>query len=1013
MSFVKRIFGDPNERELKKLRPVVERINSYEDEIAALSDEDLRARTAEFRAQLDECADQDEQDDLLDDLLPEAFAIVREAGQRAIGMRHYDVQLLGGIVQHQGKISEMRTGEGKTLVATLPSYLNALTGRGVHVITTNDYLAHRDAEWMGRIHRHLGLTVGTILSGPEHQDFLEKKTGYGADITYGTNNEFGFDYLRDNMVGDISRCVQRQLNFAIVDEVDNILIDEARTPLIISAPSMESADTYLRFARVVPTLQEGDDYTIDLKGRTVAISDVGIDKVEAALGVKDIYGDMDMTRYLENALKAQVIFQRDRDYIVRDGEVLIVDEHTGRILAGRRYSEGLHQAIEAKEHVKIQAENRTVATITFQNYFRLYRKLAGMTGTALTEAAEFDKIYKLDVVVIPTNRPMIRRDETDYVYRTENGKFDAVVEEIQRRHEEGQPVLVGTTSVEKSELLSRKLDRVGIAYELLNAKNHAREADIIAQAGAPGAVTISTNMAGRGTDIVLGGNPAGFVDQILSEREIDIDVATDDDRAEALAEAERRCAEARDRVVELGGLHVMGTERHDARRIDNQLRGRSGRQGDPGSSRFYISLEDDLMRRFGSDRVAGLMDRLGMDDSTPIENTFISKMIEQAQQKVEAYYFDIRKHLVEYDDVIAKQREIIYADRQAILQNEGTHERVLDLIAQEIEVVVGGYCDSNLSEQWNFEAIDTLFAKWNMPLPDDFFPDNLATLKRPQFVQACVEWAQEQYEARLERVREQAIMVDPTQTPEIVSANLAGLERNVLLQIVDRLWMEHIDAMDELRSSIGLRGIAQVDPLVEFKREGYASFDHLKQNIRHYVADNILSMSITVQAPQQVQAPEPPRQLQTNTNEIAAASGQSKAESGPATTPKKLPKKPLTQTKAHKTGTPSRPLAGPPSRPLNGVPQPTAKAYSNGNGNGNGTVPTNGTNGHGTNGHATKTSAGTPSRPITSKSPSRPLASTKAQPVTVDPATLPKVGPNDPCPCGSKQKYKFCHGAGK
>ncbi len=1035
MSFVKRIFGDPNERELKKIRPIVDQINGLEDDIAALSDDDLRARTAEFRAQLDECADQEEQDDLLSDLLPEAYAIVREAGQRTIGQRHYDVQLIGGVVLHQGKIAEMGTGEGKTLVATLPSYLNALTGRGVHIITVNDYLAHRDAEWMGKIHRFLGLSVGTILSGPDHQNPLEKKTAYGADITYGTNNEFGFDYLRDNMVGDIAQCVQRPLNFSIVDEVDNILIDEARTPLIISAPATESPEMYVRFARVVPLLKEYDDYTVDLKGRTVAITDAGIDKMEAALGLQNIYGDIELTRYLENALKAQVIFQKDTDYIVRDGEVLIVDEHTGRILYGRRYNEGLHQAIEAKEHVKVQAENRTVATITFQNYFRLYRKLAGMTGTALTEAAEFDKIYKLDVMVIPTNKPKIRRDETDFVYRTENGKFDAVVAEIQRRHETGQPVLVGTTSVEKSELLSRKLDRVGIAYELLNAKNHTREADIIAQAGAPGAVTISTNMAGRGTDILLGGNPAGYVDQILSEREIDIDIASEEDRAEALAEAERRCADAHDNVVELGGLHVIGTERHDSRRIDNQLRGRSGRQGDPGSTRFYISIEDDLMRRFGSERVGGLMDRLGMDDEMPIENNFISKMIEQAQQKVEAYYFDIRKHLVEYDDVIAKQRETIYADRHAILENQGVHERINDLIAGEVEELVTSHCQGNLPEQWDFDAIDAAFQRWHMPLPDDFFPENLATLRRNVFVQQCVDWALEQRDAKLDLVREQAIAQgDP---PEVVDANLLGLERNLFLQIVDRLWMEHIDAIDELRTSIGLRSIAQVDPLVEFKREGYASFDHLKQQIRHFVTETLLSMEITVSTPIP-QAPQPPRQLQTNTNEIAAASGQSKAESDP-TAVRKAPKKPLTQTKAKKlTGPSSRPLALPPRPAATNDTSPVADGHGTANGhaaagaedgnaaaqppiNRNGTTSGNG-NGAGAakpsgNGHAAKVPAkavATPAaRATPTRTPSRPLTGPKAQPATLDPAKVAKVAPNDPCPCGSGQRYKFCHGLGK
>nr|MBA3824908.1 preprotein translocase subunit SecA [Ktedonobacterales bacterium] len=807
---------------------------------------------------------------------------------------------------------------------------------------------------------------------------------------YGTNNEFGFDYLRDNMVGDMAQKVQRQLSYAIVDEVDNILIDEARTPLIISAPSVESPEQYVRFAKVAPILKEGDDYTVDLKGRTVAISDGGIDKIEAALNLQNLYGDMEMTRYLENALKAEAIFIRDRDYIVRNGEVLIVDEHTGRILDGRRYSEGLHQALEAKERVKVQAENRTVATITFQNYFRLYRKLAGMTGTALTEAAEFDKIYKLDVMVIPTHRPKIRKDSTDYVYKSEKAKFDAVVEEIQRRHEAGQPVLVGTTSVDKSELVAAKLDRVGIAYELLNAKNHQREADIIAQAGVSGAVTISTNMAGRGTDIQLGGDPAGFVDQILSEWNIDLEVATEEDRNEALAEAKKRCEEDHERVVELGGLHVIGTERHDARRIDNQLRGRAGRQGDPGSTRFYISLQDDLMRRFGSDRVAGLMDRMGMEDDMPIENKMISGLIEQAQQKVEAYYFDIRKHLVEYDDVIAKQRETIYADRDALLQNEGVHERVIDLMTEEIEVVVGEACTGNLAEQWNLDAIVALFDRWHMSIDDDFFPENLATLKRPVFIQQCVDYALEQREAKLTEVREQIMALGHDE--ENADQQVLTLERNIMLQVVDRLWMEHIDTMDELRSSIGLRGIAQIDPLVEFKREGYASFDHLKEQIRHYVTETLMGLQISVTAPPPP-VPQIPQGMTTNTEAIAAATGQSKDE-GTLTEPERkngTPKRALTQKKAQARATAGRPLPGSktPSRLLNGTPAPSN------------VVP------------ASKT----PSRPLNgngltqTRTPSRPLAGAKR--VALDPAALVGVGANDPCPCGSGQKYKFCHGVGK
>jgi preprotein translocase subunit SecA len=978
MSFLKRVLGDPNERELKRIQPIVDEINGLEDEMEALSDDDMRARTAEFRAQFDECEDDEERDAVLEGILPEAFALVREASKRTLGMRHYDVQLIGGMVLHQGKIAEMRTGEGKTLVATLPSYLNALTGRGVHIVTVNDYLAKRDAEWMGRIHRHLGLSVGCILSGPDHQNPAEKSEAYGADITYGTNNEFGFDYLRDNMAPTLENCVQRQLHYAIVDEVDNILIDEARTPLIISAPSVESAEMYVKFARVVPILKAEEDYTVDEKTRTVAISESGIDKIEAAMGIQDIYANMELTRYLENALKAHATMRRDRDYIVRDGEVIIVDEHTGRLMVGRRFNEGLHQAIEAKEHVKVQAENRTVATITFQNYFRLYKKLAGMTGTALTEAQEFDKIYKLDVIVIPTNRPMVRRDENDLIYKTEEAKYNAVVEEIRERHEIGQPLLVGTTSVENSERLSTKLDHIGIPYEILNAKNHTREASIIAQAGRLGAVTISTNMAGRGTDILLGGNPEGMVDQILSRQDIDPEFATEEDLADALAAAKKVCDAEHEKVIELGGLHVIGTERHDSRRIDNQLRGRSGRQGDPGSSRFYVSLEDELMRRFGSDRISKLMDFMKMDEDIPIESGMASRMLEQAQQKVETYYFDIRKHVVEYDDVIAKQREIIYADRRAILEGEDLHQRILDMLQEEVEEVVGTYTHDKLPENWDLQAVVDFFEHWHIPLPEDYFPDNINLLKRPAFLQECVDWTHEQYENKKERIREQLQAIGAPE--EQADGLMQFLERNRMLSVVDALWMEHIDSLDVLRSGIGLRGIAQTDPLVEFKREAFKEFEHLKQQIRHYVAESVMmtELNIGVQAPPPPTTP-PPQQLQTNANAIAEASGQTKYESESSllngkgkegiTSKPPTPKKPMTQKKAqrHASATPSRPLT---------QKNPAATSSSS-------TPPS-----------AASQRSSTPKPKVTS-------------------AELPQVAPNDPCPCGSKQKYKFCHGLGK
>ncbi|HEV7127449.1 MAG TPA: preprotein translocase subunit SecA, partial [Ktedonobacterales bacterium] len=679
MSFFTKILGDPNERELKRIRPLVARINSLEDEVKALSDDDLRGMTAEFKQELDNGAD-------LDDLLPDAFAAVREAGRRAIGMRHFDVQLIGGVVLHEGRVAEMRTGEGKTLVATLPSYLNALSGKGVHVVTVNDYLAQRDRDWMGRIHEFLGLSVGVVLTSQNPQG-PERRAAYQADITYATNNELGFDYLRDNMVPDLTLCAQRKLHYAIVDEVDNILIDEARTPLIISGQAEESAELYIKFAKAVPRLREDEDYTLDAKQKTASINESGIDKIERMMGIENVYADMELTRHLENALKAYALFHRDKEYIVRDGEVFIVDEFTGRVLQGRRYSEGLHQAIEAKEGVPIQRENRTLATITFQNYFRLYEKLAGMTGTAMTEAEELHKIYKLDVVAIPTNQAIVRVDHADYIYKNENGKFRAVVDAIADCHERGQPVLVGTTSVETSERISELLEREGVAHNVLNAKQHQREAMVVAQAGRSGAVTIATNMAGRGTDIVLGGNPAGYVDSILRERDIDPEFATDADRAEALEEAKAHCDADREKVVAAGGLHIIGTERHESRRIDNQLRGRSGRQGDPGSSRFYVSLGDDLMRRFGSDRVAGLMDKLGLEEDMPIESGMATRMIEQAQSKVEGYYFDIRKNVVEYDDVISAQRAVIYEDRRAALEHQDLHERMREMIEREVQVV--------------------------------------------------------------------------------------------------------------------------------------------------------------------------------------------------------------------------------------------------------------------------------------------------------------------------------------
>src|SRR6266581_4289139 len=708
----------------------------------------------------------------LEDLLPEAFAIVREAGWRTIQMRHFDVQLIGGIVLHQGKIAEMRTGEGKTLVATLPAYLNALTGKGVHIVTVNDYLAHRDAEWMGQIYKFLGLTVGVIVNAVEPQT-AERRAAYNADITYGTNNEFGFDYLRDNMVVSLDQVVQRELNYAIVDEVDNILIDEARTPLIISGQGQESTDHYVQFARWAPRLQPETDYTIDEKTRAVILTEDGIEKIEKLAGVKNIYAEenRDLTRYMENAIKAHIIFKRDKDYIVKDDEVIIVDEFTGRQMPGRRYSEGLHQAIEAKEGVRVQRENHTLATITFQNYFRLYKKLAGMTGTALTEAEELHKIYKLDVIVIPTNKPMIREDMPDLIYRTTDGKFRAVVEEIKELHESGQPVLVGTTSVEISEHLSDLLEKQGIPHNVLNAKHHEREAQIVAQAGRSGAVTSATNMAGRGTDILLGGNPEGYFDSILRKhaeqvnyiREMPsrtedeqadkeeaiqqyIENMTEEEKNELLQQKVRECEEDHKRVVALGGLHIIGTERHESRRIDNQLRGRAGRQGDPGQSRFFLALDDELLRRFAADRVSKVMEMVGMEEDMPLESAMVSRFIEQAQTKVEGYNFDIRKNVVDYDDVIARQREVIYADRRAVLERADMHERVLQMIRDEVSKVVDTHIPGNMvTEEEELEKLFSVMETW-VHVPEELIPENIHSARREDLKRKLIDLVIDHYE---------------------------------------------------------------------------------------------------------------------------------------------------------------------------------------------------------------------------------------------------------------------------
>ncbi|AEE90999.1 translocase binding subunit (ATPase) [Tepidanaerobacter acetatoxydans Re1] len=768
LNILNKILGNGNEKEIKKLQKTVDVINALEPSIEKLSDSELRSKTDEFKERLSK-------GETLDDILPEAFAVVREASKRTLNMRPFDVQIMGGIVLHQGRIAEMKTGEGKTLVATMPVYLNALTGQGVHIVTVNDYLAKRDSEWMGKIYNFLGLEVGLIV---HDLDFEERKKAYNADITYGTNNEFGFDYLRDNMVLYKEHMVQRPLNYAIVDEVDSILIDEARTPLIISGQAEESTDIYYKFARFVPRLVPDEDYTVDEKAHSVMPTEKGIKKAESFLGVENLYDEenMELLHHLQQALKAHALMKLDRDYVVKDGQVIIVDEFTGRLMFGRRYSDGLHQAIEAKEGVKVENESKTLATITFQNYFRMYKKLAGMTGTAATEEEEFRGIYGLDVVVIPTNKPMIRTDYPDAVYKTEKGKFNAVVEEIQECHRKGRPVLVGTISIEKSELLSSMLKRKGIPHQVLNAKYHEKEAQIIAQAGQKGAVTIATNMAGRGTDIVLG-----------------------------------------EGVAELGGLHIIGTERHESRRIDNQLRGRSGRQGDPGSSRFYISLEDDLMRLFGADNIKGIMDKLGLEEDQPIEHPLITKSIESAQKKVEAHNFDIRKHVLEYDDVMNTQREVIYSQRRHVLESENLKDSIMEMIAQVVGRLMDIYASKEIHpEEWDISGLSE-YLKDIFQISCDIDESKLEDISREDICRILTEKAQAAYEKK---------------EAELGSDNMRELERYIMLKTVDQKWMDHIDAMDQLREGIGLRAYGQRDPVIEYKFEGYEMFQDMIKNIQ-------------------------------------------------------------------------------------------------------------------------------------------------------------------------------------
>ncbi|MDA8170117.1 MAG: preprotein translocase subunit SecA [Nitrospiraceae bacterium] len=797
---LKKIFGTKNEREVKRRLPIVERINDFETQISGLSEAALRGKTDEFRKRL-------EAGETLDDILPEAFAVVREASMRVLGMRHFDVQMLGGIVLHEGKIAEMKTGEGKTLVATLPVYLNALDGKGAHVVTVNDYLAKRDALWMSPLYNYLGLSTGVIVHGLTDQ---QRQENYGADITYGTNNEFGFDYLRDNMKYDISQYVQRELNFAIVDEVDSILIDEARTPLIISGPSEESTDKYYKINRIIPSLKKEADFTLEEKTKGVVMTDEGNSKAERMLGLGNMYdaANIEIVHHVLQGLRAHHLYKRDVDYVVKDGEVIIVDEFTGRLMPGRRWSDGLHQAIEAKENVKIENENQTLATITFQNYFRMYNKLSGMTGTADTEAAEFAKIYNLDVMVIPTHRPMVRVDSADLIYKNEKAKFNAIVQEIEQLHQKGQPVLVGTISIEKSELLSHLLKKKGIAHSVLNAKYHEREAEIVAQAGRYNAVTIATNMAGRGTDIVLGGNPEGLARDFLKGK----DTPSDEEITQARERAKKLCAQEKENVIQSGGLFILGTERHEARRIDNQLRGRSGRQGDPGASRFYLSLEDDLMRIFGSDRLSGIMNKLGMEEDVPIENKLVSKAVENAQKRVEAHNFDIRKHLIDYDDVMNKQRTEIYDFRREILTGgEGLRERIRNMMEDSVDELLDTYCPADKHPaEWDMKALkDAVYGTFSVPV--ELEPDGANEL-REKIMSAL-----------------RAFYADKEK--EIGPDMMAYIEKMILLQVVDSQWKDHLLAMDHLREGIGLRGYGQRDPLTEYKKEAFTLFEEMSVRI--------------------------------------------------------------------------------------------------------------------------------------------------------------------------------------
>jgi preprotein translocase subunit SecA len=998
MRFLSRFF-DNNDRELSRIQPLIDRTNDLEPEYEALSDEEIRDRIDLIRAEILEAAepeepseDERESPDLerrrdlakarrkrenerlgaaMDEVIPEVFAAGREAMKRTMGMRQYDVQLMGAVVLHQGQIAEMRTGEGKTFIPTLAAVLNGLSGRGAHVVTVNDYLARRDAQWMGPAYRFLGLSVGVITHDtsylfepgfPTTDERLmnlrpvTRREAYAADITYGTNNEFGFDYLRDNMVDQLEARVQRERSFAIVDEVDNILIDEARTPLIISGQAEESADLYFSFARLVPRLkarpegdEEGGDFFVDLKDKAVSPTEEGIDKIEQLLGIDNLYdADPRLARHFDSALKAHALYKRDRDYIVEDGEIVIVDEFTGRKMPGRRWSEGLHQAIEAKEGLRVQRESRTLATITFQNYFRLYDKLAGMTGTAMTEAEEFHKIYKLEVVAIPTHRPMVRDDYPDLVFKNEASKFNALIDEIEEMTQAGRPVLVGTVSVEKSEVLSTLLKRRGVRHETLNAKFHEREAGVVAQAGRSGNVTIATNMAGRGTDIQLGGNPAGLASEILHKRDLnpaEVDKETYD---AAMAEAKAIIDVDHEKVVAAGGLHIIGTERHESRRIDNQLRGRAARQGDPGSSRFYLSLDDDLMKRFASERVAGLMERMGLEDDVAIESRLVSKTIEGAQTRVEGFNFDIRKRVVEFDDVINRQRETIYAERDKVLRNEDLTETVRGFLDDEAEAIGDQYLGGMSPAEWNLEGLTAALRAMGLDGPE-ISEEALEEAGRTR--DELVEYIRELADARLERCQED-------HGEEVWSQ----VERFVLLRTIDSLWVEHLTELDDMRRGIGLRGYAQQDPLNEFRKEAFRLYEELSGLIRRQVATTIFRVTVR-REPETVPLPGPGQPAR-----VAAGPG---GMTGAAATP----------DHAHAARAPLAAGQAALRQPTAGLTDPSAVR-------------------------------GLPADPMRSarEVPGDAQATGGSVRTGFTPSGA-RIGRNEPCWCGSGQKYKKCHGA--